>query len=199
VKLLLHVCCGPCTLYPLRVLRDEGIEVSGYFYNPNIHPYREFKRRIGALVELAEQKKFAVEIDRNYGLREYLRRVVFHEDERCGLCYDMRLEQAARRAAELGMDGYSTTLLYSRYQNHALIREKCAALADRFGVSFLYRDFRTGWQEGIDESIAMNLYRQPYCGCIYSEQERYDKKWRKEQRKQRKNKDKPATVRKCDV
>ncbi len=187
MNLLLHVCCGPCTLYPLRVLREEGIEVSGYFYNPNIHPYREFKRRIAALVELSEQKKFAVEIDRNYGLREYMRQVVFHEDERCGICYDMRLTRAAERAAERGMDAFSTTLLYSRYQNHALLKDKCAALARRFGIEFLYRDFREGWQEGIDESIAMELYRQPYCGCIYSEQERYDKKWRKQQRQQRQN------------
>ena len=183
MKILLHVCCGPCTVYPLQVLRDESIEVTGYFYNPNIHPYREFKRRIGALVTFAEKKKFALEIDRNYGLTEYLRRVVYHEEKRCAICYDMRLGRAAARAAELGLDGFSTTLLYSRYQNHALLKEKCALLAKKHGLEFVYRDFREGWQQGIDESIAMELYRQPYCGCIYSEQERYDKKLRKQLRR----------------
>ena len=187
MRILLHVCCGPCTIYPLQVLRDESIGVTGYFYNPNIHPYREFKWRIGALVAFAEKKKFALEIDRNYGLTEYLRRVVHHEEKRCSICYDMRLTRAAARAAELGMDGFSTTLLYSKYQNHALLKEKCGRLAEKYAVPFVYRDFREGWQQGIDQSIAMDLYRQPYCGCIYSEQERYDKKLRKQLRRAREN------------
>lgn len=183
MRVLMHVCCGPCTVYPLRVLREEGVEVRGYFYNPNIHPFREFKRRIGALVQLADLQEFAVEIDREYGLVEYLRRVVNHEDTRCPICYDMRLERAAARAAELAMDAFTTTLLYSRYQNHALLREKGEAFARKYGIGFLYRDFRKGWQEGIDGAIEMGLYRQPYCGCIYSEQERYDKKLRRKLRR----------------
>lgn len=179
----MHVCCGPCTMYPLKALRDEGIEVRGYFFNPNIHPYREFKRRIGGLVALADEKKFAVEIDRRYGLTKYLRRVVHHEEKRCSICYDMRLEPTAKKAAEEGMDAFTTTLLYSKYQNHALLKEKCRQLSEKYTIDFLYRDFREGWQEGIDESIALDIYRQPYCGCIYSEQERYDKKMRKEMRR----------------
>jgi len=186
MRVLIHVCCGPCTIYPLALLREEGFEVSGYFYNPNIHPYREFKRRIGGLVELAAAKKFVVEIDRDYGLKEYLRRVVFHEQQRCGICYDMRLEATARKAAAEGCESFTTTLLYSKYQNHALIRAKGEQLAQQYGLNFLYRDFREGWQQGIDESIALDLYRQPYCGCIYSEQERYDKKLRKKMRQRQK-------------
>jgi len=182
----MHVCCGPCTLFPLQALREEGIDVRGYFYNPNIHPYREFKRRIGGLVVLAEEKKFAVEIDRNYGLTEYLRKVVHNEDKRCSTCYDMRLEQVAKKAAEQGMDGFTSTLLYSKYQNHALLKKKCTKLAETYSIKFVYRDFREGWQQGIDESIALDIYRQPYCGCIYSEQERYDKKLQKKMRRQRK-------------
>ncbi len=179
MRILLHVCCGPCSIYPLRVLRDEGVNVQGYFYNPNIHPYREFKRRVGALVSFAEKKKFAVEIDSNYGLTQYLRKVVHNEEKRCSLCYDMRLEQVAKRAADKGLDGFTTTLLYSKYQNHGLLKKKCTELAAIYKIDFFYRDFRTGWQQGVDESIALDLYRQPYCGCIYSEQERYDKKLRK--------------------
>ena len=187
MKILLHVCCGPCTVYPLEYLRQQGHEVSGYFYNPNIHPYREFKRRIGALVEFSEQKKFKVEIDRNYGLTKYLQQVVFNEKKRCSICYDMRLEPTARFAAEQGADAFTSTLLYSKYQNHQLLIDKSEKLADQYGVKFFYQDFREGWQQGIDCSIEMDLYRQPYCGCIYSEQERYDKKLRKKMRQQQNN------------
>ncbi len=187
MNILLHVCCGPCAVYPLEFLRQHGHEVTGYFYNPNIHPYREFKRRIKTLAEFSEQKKFKVTIDRNYGLTEYLRRVVFNENKRCSICYDMRLEPTAILAAEQGADAFSSTLLYSKYQNHQLLIDKCNKLADQYGVQFFYRDFREGWQQGIDGSIAMELYRQPYCGCIYSEQERYDKKLRKKMRQLQKN------------
>ena len=179
MRVLLHVCCGPCTIYPLEVLRSQGHEVRGYFFNPNIHPFREFKRRIKALVEFSEQKKFKVDIERDYGLTEYLRKVVFHENQRCALCYDMRLECIAEQAAVQGFDAFTTTLLYSKYQRHAMIKEKSEALAQKFAVRFFYQDFREGWQQGIDQSIAMGLYRQPYCGCLYSEQERYDKKMEK--------------------
>ena len=186
MKILLHVCCGPCTLYPLQVLRDHGHSVEGYFYNPNIHPFKEFKRRISALEEMAKQEKFSVHIDDNYGLTECLRKVVFNETSRCSFCYDMRMEQAAERAAAVKADAFTTTLLYSRYQNHDLIREKGESLAREKGIAFFYEDFREGWQEGIDLSKAMGLYRQPYCGCIYSEQERYDKKLRIKMRDNRK-------------
>ena len=187
MKILLHVCCGPCTVYPLKFLRQHGHEVSGYFYNPNIHPYREFKRRIGALVDFSERMDFDVKIDRNYGLTEYLRQIVFKENKRCSICYDMRLEPAAEFAARQGADAFTSTLLYSKYQNHQLLIDKCEKLADQFGIAFLYHDFREGWQQGIDGSIEMDLYRQPYCGCIYSEQERYDKKLRKKMRQEEKN------------
>ncbi len=183
MKILLHSCCGPCSVYPLEVMRGEGLDVLGYFFNPNIHPYKEFRRRIVALEELAAQEKFQVEFVRDYGLREFLRQVVFHEDKRCGKCYKMRLEATVKKAAELKVDAFSTTLLYSRYQNHELIRSQAEQLAEEYGVPFYYRDFREGWQEGIDKSIEKGLYRQPYCGCIYSEQERYDNRWKKRQKR----------------
>jgi predicted adenine nucleotide alpha hydrolase (AANH) superfamily ATPase len=91
----------------------------------------------------------------------------------------MRLEQAARFAAANHYEAFSSTLLYSRYQNHALLRETGEKLAQRHGIAFYYEDFRRGWQEGISRSKELGLYRQPYCGCIYSEQERYDKAMRK--------------------
>ncbi len=180
MNILLHICCGPCAVYPLALLRQQGHKVTGWFHNPNIHPYKEFRRRIEALEEFARQTDFCVEIDRSYGLREFLRRVVFREDrsKRCGLCYEMRLLPTAQLAAAQGFDAFTTTLLYSKYQNHALLKSQSEALAVQFDIPFFYHDFREGWQQGIDESVAMGLYRQPYCGCIYSEQERYDKTMR---------------------
>jgi hypothetical protein len=178
MNILLHVCCGPCTVYPLQVLRSEGHQVHGYFYNPNIHPFREFSRRIEALEEFSRRCDLIVDYDREYGLKEYLRRVVYNEERRCLLCYKMRLIETVRKAKEFGADAFSTTLLYSRYQQHEAIKNLAAQLAEEYNIAFYYRDFREGWQEGIELAVAMGIYRQPYCGCIYSEQERYDKKFR---------------------
>jgi hypothetical protein len=163
----------------LRVLREAGHLVQGYFFNPNIHPFQEFHRRLAALEEFGRCQDLLIAYDREYGLKEYLRQVVFHEEDRCRLCYRMRLVEVVRKAKEVGADAFSTTLLYSRYQQHAVIRETAEQLAAEHGLAFYYQDFRVGWQEGIDRSVAMGLYRQPYCGCIYSEQERYDKKFRR--------------------
>ncbi len=179
MRVLLHLCCGPCTVYPLARLRQSGHEVSGFFFNPNIHPYKEFRRRIDAVKQLAEVVDFPVEIDAEYGLSDYLRQVVFHEKERCPICYEMRLQRTVEEAVAGGFEGFTTTLLYSKYQNHRLLIDRCEQLAAEHGLQFVYEDFRLGWQEGIDESIRLGLYRQPYCGCIYSEQERYDKRLQK--------------------
>ena len=179
MRILLHICCGPCALFPLQQLHKDNHEVHGFFHNPNIHPYKEFRRRIDAVRQMEAATGISVAIDEQYGLVEYLRRVVFHEQQRCGQCYDMRLERTAQTAVEQGFDAFTSTLLYSRYQNHPLLIEKCEILARNLGVTFYYQDFRTGWQQGIDESLRLGLYRQPYCGCIYSEQERYDKQLRK--------------------
>lgn len=174
MNILLHICCGPCTVYPLRVLREEGHAVQGWFFNPNIHPYQEFRRRLEALEKFSAARDLPVEYEREYGLREFLRQVVFHEEQRCLKCYELRLTRVARRAREVGADAFTSTLLYSRYQNHAALKSLGERLAVEYGVPFHYRDFREGWQEGIETSVALGLYRQPYCGCIYSEEERYD-------------------------
>ena len=182
MTVLLHICCGPCTVYPLDVLQGIGIRVRGYFYNPNIHPFLEFKKRLAAVEELAAFRNLPVDYHREYGLREYLRRVVFNEANRCGFCYDMRLLEAVEQAKRTRADAFTTTLLYSRYQNHELIRLKAEQLAEEHKIPFYYQDFRRGWQQGIEMSKTMGLYRQAYCGCIYSEQERYDKQFRKKRK-----------------
>lgn len=185
MKLLLHTCCAPCLLYPEKILRAQGFDITSYFYNPNIHPYREFRKRLQSLEDYTRNKRTSIIVERDYGLRSFLRKVVFNEERRCILCYEMRLEQTVLFAKENNFPFFSTTLLYSRYQNHSLIKKNCLLLAEKHGLSFIYHDFRIGWQEGIDFSNELGLYRQPYCGCIYSEQERYDNRLKKARRKQK--------------
>lgn len=188
MKLLLHTCCGPCLLYPLKVLRNQNCEITGYFFNPNIHPYTEFKKRLDSLVSISKDLAIPLILDRDYGLVAFTQKVAFNEEKRCSICYDMRLQETALLAKKEGFTHFSTTLLYSRFQKHELIKEKCQKISAECEVDFLYYDFREGWQAGIDESIDRSLYRQPYCGCIYSEQERYDNRLKKKLRKKRKEK-----------
>ena len=173
MKLLLHICCGPCAIYPVKELRSSGVEVTGLFYNHNIHPYTEYKLRMEALKKYAELVELEVIYREEYRLEEFLSQVAGEPQARCAYCYRSRMEETAKSAAELGFPAFSSTLLYSRYQNQELIREFGVKLGERYGVRFHYEDFRTGWQEGINLSKEMGLYRQKYCGCIYSEKERY--------------------------
>lgn len=179
MQLLLHICCAPCTVFPHQALREAGHAVRGFFYNPNIHPYQEFARRAAALRGYAEQTGLAVIWDETYDLEGFLRLVAFRETERCRFCYQLRLAAAAKVAKAGRFDAFTSTLLYSKFQNHELIRELGEALAQEMGVPFYYHDFRSGWQVGVERSKAMGLYRQQYCGCIYSERDRYQKTGKK--------------------
>ena len=173
LKLLLHTCCAPCTIYPLEALRQDGFEVMGFFYRHNIHPYTECLRREEALKNYADLIHLKVIYQKGYNPENFLRQVVFRESDRCTYCYHDRLTAAAKTARSGKFDSFSTTLLYSKYQNHDLIRSMGEAVGKSVGVPFYYQDFRIGWKSGIDESKRLNLYRQPYCGCIYSEKERF--------------------------
>jgi predicted adenine nucleotide alpha hydrolase (AANH) superfamily ATPase len=173
MKLLLHTCCGPCSIFPVDELRAGGAEVTGFFFRHNIHPFSECLRREETLSTYARRIGLALICQEGYDLEGFLRRVVFHEQERCRICFRERLDAAAAVARQGGFDGFSTTLLYSRYQPHGLIREMGEAIGRAAGVPFLYRDFRAGWQQGVAESRRLGMYRQKYCGCIYSEKESY--------------------------
>ncbi|TWJ13900.1 epoxyqueuosine reductase QueH [Geobacter argillaceus] len=173
MKILLHVCCGPCAIYPVNALRAAGFDVTAFFYNHNIHPYQEYCRRLETVREYADKAGLALIVRDEYNLEEFLRSVAGTPAERCGYCYFSRLEAVAAKAAELGCDAFSSTLLYSRYQKHDDIRRLGEQAAARHGVAFHYDDYRRGWQEGIRLSKELGLYRQQYCGCIYSEKERY--------------------------
>jgi predicted adenine nucleotide alpha hydrolase (AANH) superfamily ATPase len=150
--------------------------MTGFFYNPNIHPYREYQQRLETVKEYEGEAGLKMMYEDEYDLEGFFRGVVFREHERCRYCYHCRLEATARMAKREGFDTFTSTLLYSKHQNHSLIREIGEGLAEQFSVPFHYEDFREGWQEGIRESKALGLYRQQYCGCIYSEKERYRQK-----------------------
>ncbi|MFZ1985338.1 MAG: epoxyqueuosine reductase QueH [Desulfatitalea sp.] len=173
MKLLLHTCCGPCTIYPVRALREEDVEVMGFFYRRNIHPYTECLRRQQTLSAYAEQINLPLIIAPDYDLEKFLCNIAFREAERCRFCYHDRLRSVALEAARGKFDAYSSTLLYSKFQKHEIIRSIGEAVAQEVGVPFYYRDFRVGWKEGVSQSKALGMYRQQYCGCIYSERERY--------------------------
>jgi predicted adenine nucleotide alpha hydrolase (AANH) superfamily ATPase len=173
MKVLLHICCGPCTIYPLKVLRGEGHEVTGFFYNPNIHPYTEFQRRTDALLSFSALSLLPLLIDDNYDLEAFLKAALPLGKDRCLACYRMRLERTFQKAAEIGAEAVTATLLYSKYQRHESIAAVAEEFSARYKIAFLYRDFRDGWKEGQAESRRLGLYRQNYCGCIFSEYERF--------------------------
>lgn len=172
MKLLMHMCCGPCAVYPYDALKDE-YEITGLFYNPNIHPYTEYKKRMDTALEFSESSGFKTIVIDEYKLDEFLRNAAFRENQRCMMCYADRLERAASVARKGGFDAFTSTLLVSPFQKHDLIKQIGEEAGQKYGVEFLYRDFRPGFKEGVEKSKAMGLYRQPYCGCIYSERDRY--------------------------
>ena len=173
MKVLVHVCCGPCLYALLPSLRAEGHDVAGIFCNPNIHPYREFRKRLQAARRVGRVEGVEMEVVEAYGLVDFLRRVVGREDRRCALCYEMRLGETARAAARAGADAFTTTLLASPHQQLDVIRDAGDAAAARAGVSFYWRDWRGEHRRAIEAARKRSIYRQSYCGCIYSEYDRY--------------------------
>ncbi len=179
MNLLLHTCCGPCAIYPVRVLRNDSIHVTGYYHRNNIHPLTECLRREETLRTYAAAIELPLIVQKGYDVEGFIQNMAFRETRRCVVCYHERLTATAIVARKGGFDAFSSTLLYSRYQRHDILKSVGEEVSVAVGIDFLYRDFRDGWQEGVDESRAREMYRQPYCGCIYSEKERYIKKIQK--------------------
>jgi len=173
MKILLNICCGPCAIYPVEQLRQQYDMVMGFFYPHNIHPYTECLRRRHTLEEYAADVDLRVIYQEGYNLEKFLRAMAFRESRRCLACYHDRLRATALLAKRGKFDAFTTTLLYSKFQRHDDIHDIGLSLAKRVGVPFYYEDFRTGWKQGIEASKQRGMYRQQYCGCIYSEKERY--------------------------
>lgn len=178
-RILLHICCGPCAITCVERLRDEGLDVTGFFYNPNIHPGQEYLRRREGAAEVAARMGFPLlfpespDLQSEHGMEEYFRATAGKQNNRCLFCYKIRMQKLLCTAVAGGFDLISTSLLYSRYQKHDSIRAIGCSLCTASGPGFYYSDFRSGWSRGITLSKKWGIYRQQYCGCLFSESDRY--------------------------
>jgi len=172
-RLLLHICCGPCSTYSIKRLREQGFDVTGFWYNPNIHPFAEHERRRECIRDYADAVGLPMIEEEGYEMPAYFRAVAGHEafGERCAICYRLRLERAAQVAQQRGFEAFSTTLLISPYQQQVLIRSIGEGLAHQYGPQFYFENLRRGWSERGHMAREHHLYQQHYCGCLYSEWE----------------------------
>lgn len=161
-------------MHPYGVLQ-ENYNITSFFFNPNIHPSMEYMRRLEALSWFCSLNGVELRVG-EYDPTIYFKEVTGKESDRCRVCYSIRLNEAAKFAAEKGYDIYTTTLLVSPYQKHELIKELGESIGNIYGIEFKYWDFRPGFREGQARAKELGMYRQPYCGCVYSELERYAKK-----------------------
>jgi len=176
--LLVHACCAQCISAPAEALAREGVDFTALYYNPNIQPYQEFVRRREALEGLSRLKGFGLQVTDEYDVASWLENAKEAEAKhgvRCRYCYEQRLRQAAEVASELGCEGFTTTLLSSPFQKHDLVREVASEMERKFQVPFVYRDFREMWPRTYEIMRDTGLYRQKYCGCVFSEEERSGK------------------------
>lgn len=167
--ILLHICCGPCSLYCIDDIKEHFTQsgITGYFANPNIHPYDEFMRRKGSAAAACAAKNIPLIIEELYDFEKWARFKSSHA-ERCGMCYTIRAMLTAKKASELEYKYFTSTLFVSPYQDHDLMRNVFRQAGEQYGVEFLYRDFRPGFRAGQQQARDMGLYRQKYCGCIKS-------------------------------
>ena len=142
MKLLMHICCAPCANMPIDALRAEGVELTGYWYNPNIHPFTEYRARRNCLQKYAKTIDLPLLVRDDYGLRPFVREVAEDIAGRCVKCYEMRLFEAARAAKEGGFDAFTSSLFISPYQKHELMRDVGYRAAEEYGVRVYYQDFR---------------------------------------------------------
>lgn len=179
-RLLLHSCCAPCSSYVLEYL-TEYFDITVYYYNPNISPMSEYEKRIAEQKRLISEMKFKNSvslIEGTYNHDEFISLTRGLENlpeggERCSLCYEMRLKAAAQKAAEINADYFTTTLSVSPYKNAAKLNTIGLKLAMEYGVPYLVSDFKknNGYKRSIELSAEYGLYRQNFCGCIFSKKE----------------------------
>lgn len=182
MNILLHICCAPCSIYPIERLRQNKHLIAGIFYNPNIHPYSEYLKRRDEVAKYSKEVKLNVTYA-DYGIEDYFQHIVYNEamDNRCPACWWLRIKRCARFAAENGFDAFSTTLLVSPYQDHDTLVKICEDVAGSAKIKFYYEDFRPGFKEAYAQARTKGMYRQNYCGCVFSEKERIEKRSRKKE------------------
>jgi predicted adenine nucleotide alpha hydrolase (AANH) superfamily ATPase len=169
MDILLHICCGPCLIYPFSRLRDQGLKISGFYYNPNIYPLSEYHRRVEGLEVLSQE--FSLDVGYpEHKEEDFLRATDTPEllSQRCVNCWSLRLRKTACQAKQNGFSAFSTTLLVSPYQNHELLKQIGDQISRQTNVDFYYEDFRPGFKQSQIEAKRKGIYRQKYCGCKYS-------------------------------
>ena len=173
MDLLLHICCAPCATATVEAWRLDGAQVTGVYFNPNIQPYDEHQRRYDTLLAYASKIELPLAGEPEYDVAAWLRMVSANDakPDRCRLCISQRLKHVAQMASAGGFDAFSTSLLVSPYQEHEIVIQEAGRAAREAGVEFAYRDLRPKYRRSIELSRAAGLYRQKYCGCIYSEAE----------------------------
>lgn len=179
-RLLLHVCCAPCSSHVLEKL-ENIYEITAFFYNPNITIADEYNKRVDELKRFVSEAPFAKKViieEGKYNPDDFILMSKGLEEEpergaRCYKCYEMRLRESAIYAKENGYDLFTTTLSISPHKNANWLNEIGKKLADEYEIDYLYSDFKkeNGYARSIELSKQYNLYRQNYCGCIYSRKE----------------------------
>jgi len=172
-SVLIHCCCAHCTAYTAYYWQQQGYEVTILWYNPNIHPYMEHQQRLEAVQSLTQEMNLPLIVTEGYDIVGYFRWVVGREAQRCQYCFQLRLSKTAETARQMGFSAFTTTLLISPHQKHDLLREIGSELAEEKSIPFLYADLRKHYSDSRRMTKGLDLYRQQYCGCVYSEWERY--------------------------
>jgi epoxyqueuosine reductase len=177
MNILLHICCAPCEIYPVEKLRKDRHLVGGFFYNPNIHPYAEYLKR------RTEVEKYSGGIGMDlavgdYDIEDFFQDIIRDKalNNRCPVCWRLRIKKTAQAAKERGFDAFTSTLLGSPYQEHGVVKKICEDAAEDGGIKFYYEDFRAGFKEAHDMAKKSGIYCQNYCGCLFSERERAERK-----------------------
>ena len=173
MTLLVHICCGPCATATVDHLRDEGHDLRGFFFNPNIHPFLEFRRRLTGARDLAADRGLELVEDLQYDPAGWFAVVGSRGEERCAACIGLRLRRTAALAAAEQCDAFTTSLAISPWQDHDAIQTGGRDAAAECGVEFLYEDLRPLYRASRRLAREIGLYRQQYCGCLLSEWERY--------------------------
>ncbi|MBN2851624.1 MAG: epoxyqueuosine reductase QueH [Clostridia bacterium] len=163
MKLLVHTCCAPCLVYISHYLKENGIDYSSLFYNPNIHPYKEYMKRFEHLKKFMQDENTEL-----FHLPSFMQVKWEKQSDNCDFCYKDRLETTVKFAKEHGFTHFTSSLLISPYQDHEKIKDIAKALANEYEVEFFYYDFRPNYREGQNMAREKGIYRQKYCGCIHS-------------------------------
>ena len=167
--LFLHICCAPCSIEVIDALVKDGYEIFGYFYNPNIHPFDEYKKRRDSVIQYLEKLGIKYEIA-DYDVHEYFDKIgdIQKGKGRCTLCYDLRMERTASRAKELGYEIFSTTLLFNPHKDFKFIARVGKENAKKYDLHFYFPKLKHDHWGNKAKAKELGMYSQKYCGCVFS-------------------------------